>query len=378
MTQRQQMGTHRTQRDESAAMVEATTGSATTSVVASPGRQAMLVGVGLALYLAAAYWTMAAVAPERAMRAWAVVRGMMTSTAAWRPAPYFVTLFIVLAIDLVALGWSRSALRQLTSFSRSARADLLVAGLHWTGWSTMLVTAFSGGLLMIAGKLVRLPGSLEIASQIAPVWLQILVVFLVIDCSNYWYHRVAHEIEFLWEAHKYHHAATTFTVLTGNRIHALDEVCRQVIILIPLTLLGVSAPMYVAVRYGILAFDMLQHSMVPWTYGWFGRWVVFSPVGHRIHHSQERDHWDCNYGDILVIWDRLFGTWYAGDRINPTVDVSDNPYNARAVVVEYLDCAARSALAFVNSVRTSRWLTPYQRQRRLAGDTTPLPEASGE
>jgi len=148
---------------------------------------------------------------------------------------------------------------------------------------------------------------------------------------------------FLWEAHRYHHAATTFTVLTGNRIRALDEVCRQFIILIPLTLLGVFAPMYIAGRYGFLAFDMLQPSMVPWTYGWFGRWVVYSPVGHRLHHSHERDHWDCHYGDILVIWDRLFGTWYAGDRVNASVDVSDNPYNARAVLVEYLNCAARCA-----------------------------------
>jgi sterol desaturase/sphingolipid hydroxylase (fatty acid hydroxylase superfamily) len=336
----------------------------------APHRQALLVGVGLTVYLAAAYLTMRLLVPERAASIWTAIRRAVTTSDTWKPAPYFAALLLVLMVDLVTLGWSRSALRHLFSRSRSARADLLVAALHWSGWSTMLMTAFSGGILMVAGKLVRLPGSLALASVITPAWLQILVVFLVIDGCTYWYHRIAHEVEFLWEAHKYHHAATSFTILTGNRIHALDEVCREVIILIPLAMLGVSVPMYVAVRYVILAFDMLQHSMVPWSYGWFGRWVLFSPIGHRIHHSMEREHWDCNYGDILVIWDRLFGTWYAGEQVNDRVDVSDNPYNTRAVAVEYLDCAARCVRALVTSLQTGRWRTEYQRQRRLHVATT--------
>lgn len=339
------------------------------SDASTPKGQALAVGAGLALYLAAAYLTMRLLAPQRAAMAWTAVQRTITSTASWKPAAYFVTLLLVLLIDLATLGWARSALRRLVSPSRSARSDLLVAALHWSGWSTLLITAFSGGLLKVAGKLIRLPGSLELASVITPTWLQVLVVFLVIDCATYWYHRIAHEVEFLWEAHKYHHAATSFTVLTGNRLHALDEVCREVIILVPLAVLGVTAPMYIAVRYGILAFDMLQHSMVPWSYGWFGRWVVFSPIGHRIHHSMEREHWDCNYGDILVIWDRLFGTWYAGEHVNDHVDVTENPYNTRPVIVEYLDCAGRSAQALVTSLRTGRWRTEYQRQRRLAAAT---------
>jgi sterol desaturase/sphingolipid hydroxylase (fatty acid hydroxylase superfamily) len=67
--------------------------------------------------------------------------------------------------------------------------------------------------------------------------------------------------------------------------------------------------------------------MLPWTFGWVGRWLLISPVAHRIHHSPEVEHFDRNFGGITPLWDRLFGTWYAGDRVNEQVGCVDNHYN---------------------------------------------------
>jgi sterol desaturase/sphingolipid hydroxylase (fatty acid hydroxylase superfamily) len=325
-------------------------------------------GLALLVSLATLFAMIWSVAPERAREVWESVVGRLTTTSGWKPWLYFALLAGVLAVEAAVLGWSRSSIHLLLRGSRSARADLVVAGLHAIGWSALLMTAFTGGALYLLQDLAVPFQSVRLSSLIAPVWLQVLVVFVLIDFLDYWYHRISHEIEFLWEAHKYHHAAVEFTVLTGNRIHALEEAFRHVFVLIPMAALGTPAEMYIGVRYGILAFDMLQHSMVPWTYGWFGRWVVFSPVGHRIHHSPLTEHWDRNYGNLLVIWDRLFGTWYGGERVNSAVDVSENPYNRRSVIVEYLLCGAWYFRSLYRSLNTGRWRTEHQLALRSGQD----------
>jgi hypothetical protein len=100
--------------------------------------------------------------------------------------------------------------------------------------------------------------------------------------------------------------------------------------------------------------DRMQHSMVNWTYGWIGRWVVFSPIGHRIHHSMEREHWDKNYGDMFVIWDRLFGTYYNGNNINTEVGVTNNIYN-QGLVWDVFQSISLSYASLLNSVKTNIW-----------------------
>jgi sterol desaturase/sphingolipid hydroxylase (fatty acid hydroxylase superfamily) len=138
-------------------------------------------------------------------------------------------------------------------------------------------------------------------------------------------------------------------------MHGLEEAFRYFVSVVPLTLLGAPLHTYVGAQVARRVIDLYQHSMLPWTYGWLGRWLVYSPIGHRLHHSAEEEHWNRNYGDIFVIWDRLFGTWYKGARVNPEVDVSDNPYNRRAMVTEYWHCAVLCFKSLRASVRTGRW-----------------------
>jgi sterol desaturase/sphingolipid hydroxylase (fatty acid hydroxylase superfamily) len=276
-----------------------------------------------------------------------------------RPDAYFALLAGLLIVEIVCLGWRQSSVLHLLKPSRSARTDLVVAGVHVLGWSPLLTIAFTGGTMWFFEDLLVPLRALRWIEGITPIWLQAGVVFLAADFLDYWYHRLMHRIEFLWEAHKYHHSATEFTILTGNRIHALEDAFRHVFAAVPLAILGTPAVTYVMLRYAVLAVDMLQHSMLPWTYGWVGRWVFFSPVGHRIHHSALPEHWDRNLGNILVIWDRLFGTYYAGERVNDRVDVTNNLYNQRGIVAEYFLCGVLFVRSLARSVSTGAWrLTP--------------------
>lgn len=278
---------------------------------------------------------------------------------------YFVVLVAVLLVEIPILGWTRSSVAKLTRRSRSAQTDLVIAIVHIVGWGPAVMTAVTCGVTWGVRALSLKYCLFNFVQKIEPVWLQFLVVLIMTDFLAYWSHRISHRVECLWEAHKYHHAATEFTVLTGNRVHALEDGFRYLFAVVPLALLGTPVETYLVVNAVTKGIDLLQHSMMPWTYGWVGRWLVYSPVGHRIHHSPLKEHWDRNFGDLLVIWDRLFGTWYGGTVTNDVVNVSENPYNRRSVVLEYLLCIIWFCQSFFNSLISGSWRAIHLRSSYL-------------
>jgi sterol desaturase/sphingolipid hydroxylase (fatty acid hydroxylase superfamily) len=277
-------------------------------------------------------------------------------------AAYLVVLAIVLAVEAMVLGWRRSSVALLLRPSQSAKADLCMAGLRITGYSIFLDIAATGGGRLLSEQLAI---ELEwVAADIPRGIIHFAMFFVFADFLEYWFHRLSHEFEFLWQPHKYHHAATEFTVLTGNRVHSIESVLQHLFTLLPLVLLGAPLVYYAAIVAAKRVVDLLQHSMVPWTYGWVGRWLVMSPVGHRVHHSPELEHWDKNFGDITPLWDRIFGTWYDGARVNDRVDVTDNPYNRDGVLRDYMHTFNLTAQAFARSWRTGQWRTPSAAETR--------------
>jgi sterol desaturase/sphingolipid hydroxylase (fatty acid hydroxylase superfamily) len=155
-----------------------------------------------------------------------------------------------------------------------------------------------------------------------PVWLHVVAYFVLIDFLYYWFHRWCHRSPRLWRLHRFHHEATHFLILTGSRVHPVEIAIVQWIMVIPVLLLGTPLAVPAAVWVVRQVIDQVQHSMLPWTYGWLGDWLVVSPVGHRIHHSPLAVHRGRNLGDILAIWDRLFGTWYEGDVVNEDIGLA--------------------------------------------------------
>lgn len=63
-------------------------------------------------------------------------------------------------------------------------------------------------------------------------------------------------------------------------------------------------------------YDYLLHSDLKWNLGWFGKYILVSPTGHKIHHSNDERHFNKNFGTFFVWWDKLFGTYlYTNDEI---------------------------------------------------------------
>ena len=212
-----------------------------------------------------------------------------------------------------------------------SRNDLIVAGCYIFGLTFTLPTLLTGGATVFIPQYLS-RWRLNFIDDLFSVHIQVLVWLVVLDFFHYWWHRAMHESRILWEFHAFHHSATSFTILTGNRVHPVEMIMKTLLVTIPMLFIGApttSIFLYLFVRR---LFDLAQHSFVPITYGRFGKYVIFSPIGHRIHHSDRPEHFDSNYGNIFSCWDHLFGTWYSGNELNEAIGIPNNDFNKDGLV----------------------------------------------
>lgn len=142
-----------------------------------------------------------------------------------------------------------------------------------------------------------------------PVAGQVLLMIFTADFFRYWLHRIAHEWEGLWRFHAVHHSPHKLYWLNVGRFHPVDKSLQFLFDALPFILLGVSAQvlgMYM-VCYAINGF--FQHCNVELRLGLLN-YLVSGPELHRWHHSQWKEESNHNYGNNVIVWDLVFGTYY--------------------------------------------------------------------
>jgi sterol desaturase/sphingolipid hydroxylase (fatty acid hydroxylase superfamily) len=137
--------------------------------------------------------------------------------------------------------------------------------------------------------------------------------WLIADFLAYWLHRSLHHFPVLWRVHRVHHAQTVITYVTSWRNHVLEQLYMNLMMYVPLMLLGMPTWFWLPIVVAQYLFEALQHADLDWRFGPLFR-VFVSPVFHAIHHAPERARHDGNYGKILSLWDHLFGSVSAGPR----------------------------------------------------------------
>lgn len=171
------------------------------------------------------------------------------------------------------------------------------------------------------------------ASTAGPVALVLFTVFtfMALDLGRYVAHYLAHKVPELWELHKVHHSAEVLTPISSNRAHpldiALDFFFRLLFAapvaglfawlypsgIVELQILGLNAAGVIV----FFAIAHLHHSHIRFSYGPALSKVFLSPFMHQVHHSQERHHWDRNFGFGFALWDWIFGTIYVPKQDEP-------------------------------------------------------------
>lgn len=209
-------------------------------------------------------------------------------------------LVVVAVVDIVQ---RRKALSKYGS--RNARTDMLYGLFELSHIQALIViapvAASLNGYVDALAPWLRL----DQATQ-APAWAVLIVSLLAADFCGYWIHRFKHENRWLWQFHKVHHSQEHLTILTHFRFPLLDRFL-DFLLLFPLGVITGSAELPLVLLLLRVCRSMLEHSGLDWTYGPLGLLVV-SPSFHGVHHSRAPEHINRNYGNLLTVWDRMFGT----------------------------------------------------------------------
>lgn len=131
---------------------------------------------------------------------------------------------------------------------------------------------------------------------------------LAIDFGYYWFHRASHEIHFTWAAHQVHHSSEEYNLSTALRQSVIQDFFGWIIYL-PIALF-IPPPMYAVHIQFNLIYQFWIHTEFIKTLGPL-EYILNTPSHHRVHHGRNRYCIDKNYGGVLIIWDRLFGTFQA-------------------------------------------------------------------
>lgn len=131
--------------------------------------------------------------------------------------------------------------------------------------------------------------------------------FLAVEFAYYWFHRASHRIRWMWATHSVHHSAEQMTLLSSLRLGWTNLFSAGWIVYVPLVLAGFD-PLVV---FALLAFNLrYQFFLHTEAAGRLGpvEWVFNTPTHHRLHHASNPAYIDRNYGGVLIVFDRLFGT----------------------------------------------------------------------
>ena len=140
-----------------------------------------------------------------------------------------------------------------------------------------------------------------------PAAVSIIAGIALMEFAAYWRHRLEH-IPMLWPVHATHHADEAMNWLSVRRKHPFGEALALLIDNVIVILLGLP---FWAIGVGLLIrswWGYFIHADVPWTLGIFGK-VFISPAAHRLHHIRDEELMGTNYGNMLTLWDKLFGTY---------------------------------------------------------------------
>ncbi|MEM7213717.1 MAG: sterol desaturase family protein [Pseudomonadota bacterium] len=146
-------------------------------------------------------------------------------------------------------------------------------------------------------------------------WWTVILALIVADFTYYWEHRKSHEIRLLWCAHAVHHSSPVYNTATAFRFSIFDPVIAAVFH-IPMILMGFDPILVFFSEVVVLAYQGWIHTEAIGKLGPLER-VLNTPSHHRVHHGSDEKYLDRNYGGILIIWDRMFGT-FAEEQERPT------------------------------------------------------------
>jgi sterol desaturase/sphingolipid hydroxylase (fatty acid hydroxylase superfamily) len=217
-----------------------------------------------------------------------------------------------------------------------------------TGYFTKFLQFVIWGFVLQNFALVDMPLSwFDTSVRGIALWIAAAVAW---DFCYYWFHRFSHEISILWAAHAVHHQSEDYNLSTALRQTSTGFLFGWIFYL-PLFLIGFPLEVLITVNAINLIYQFWVHTQIVRRLGVLD-FILVTPSNHRVHHAQNERYIDKNYGGMLILWDRMFGTFEDEHGDEPVVFgvrkplASWNPFWANLQVYDYLLFDAR---------KTARW-----------------------
>lgn len=218
----------------------------------------------------------------------------------WHTPEVFLAISVgLIALEAVLAGFSvinatyqvRDSVASLTMYVGNIVMNLLMAGI-----------VFAGLTAVYQVRVFTIPPT--------SVWAWVVIFFLD-DFAYYWFHRVSHECRFWWAAHVNHHSSQQYNLSTALRQSWTGVPVGTWTPWIPLAFLGFPPEMILAQQGFNLFYQFWIHTeVIRRMPAWF-EYLFNTPSHHRVHHGSNPLYLDRNYAGVLMVWDRLFGTFVA-------------------------------------------------------------------
>jgi sterol desaturase/sphingolipid hydroxylase (fatty acid hydroxylase superfamily) len=219
---------------------------------------------------------------------------------------YIGFFFVLLATERV-LPYKRSWLKDP---DHQTPIDITLTVLYFVVTGLAIVVVLKVLLWLVANYQPLL--SLNVWPSHWPLWSQIVVGIIITDLGNNLAHHMSHEIPVLWRFHAVHHSTARLGVVTTGRFHPVD-VIQSLVVGTPIPFF-LGAPDVVILWFAALNayIGIMTHANIDFKCSIFN-YLFNTPNVHRWHHSRVLREGNSNYGEVTMLWDRLFGTYYYPD-----------------------------------------------------------------
>jgi sterol desaturase/sphingolipid hydroxylase (fatty acid hydroxylase superfamily) len=162
--------------------------------------------------------------------------------------------------------------------------------------------------LSIASPVFRWAWEHRLTTVRVDFWASLALLFLGQEFCYYWFHRASHRIRWFWANHAIHHSPNQLNLSASLRSAVFGRLAGEGIFFVPLVWIGFAPKLvFLTVAFNLLYQTWIHTTWIP-KLGWF-ELIFNTPSAHRVHHAANLEYLDANYGGVLILFDRLFGTY---------------------------------------------------------------------
>src|SRR6478735_3013935 len=212
----------------------------------------------------------------------------------------------------------------------TAREFLASCGL---GIGYVILSPFTKGVNLFTYSFIYEHRICDLSGNVVLAWL---ICFLGDDLTYYCSHRLSHEVRFLWASHSVHHSAETFSLAAAFRQSWTNNLMGTFLLWAWLPLLGINPAMLLFTKSLNVIYQFWLHTEAIKKLPRFIEFIFNTPSHHRVHHGSDIEYLDKNHAGILIIWDRIFGT-YQDETHRPQYGLTKNIHSANPFVITFYE-----------------------------------------